>query len=141
MSTEENRELIRHFVEQVVNQHNPDALDQIIAPSFQTTFPGASPGREGFKQAMAAVFRGFPDIRTWIDDIVVDGDRVATRGGWEGTHQGEFQGIPPTGRRVKISYIDIWRVENGQFVENWVQMDFLGMLQQLGVVPSTSQDG
>jgi predicted ester cyclase len=56
-----------------------------------------------------------------------------------GTQQGEFMGIPPTNKPVKVSYIDLWRVENGQFVENWVQMDMLGLMQQLGVVPAPEQ--
>jgi predicted ester cyclase len=141
MSTEENKALVRRFVEEVVNQHNVDVLDQITALDFRTTFPVPEPGRAGFKQAMAALFAGFPDVHSTTEDVIAEGDRVATRGRWTGTQQGEFQGIPPTSTQVQVSYIDVWRVQNGQLVENWVQMDFLGLLQQLGVVPAPGQAG
>ena len=65
-----------------------------------------------------------------------EGDKVVTRGTFTGTHQGEFNGIPATGKKVKVSYCDIWRVENGKCVENWVQMDMVGLMQQLGVIPA-----
>jgi predicted ester cyclase len=70
-----------------------------------------------------------------LEDEIAEGDKVITRGYFSGTHQGEFQGIPPTGKQIKVSYIDIWRVENGKLVENWIQMDMVGLLQQLGVIP------
>lgn len=79
---------------------------------------------------------GFPDLRVVIEDEIAEGDRVVTRGQMQGTHQGDFLGIPATGKRIDIAYIDIWRLENGKAVENWVQMDMLGMMQQLGVAPA-----
>jgi len=138
MSAEENKALLRRFVDEVVNQHSVDVLDQIVAEDFRTTFAPA-PGREVFKQAMAALFQGFPDVQSNIDELIAEGDKVSSLGRWTGTHQGDFQGIPPTGTQVEVSYIDIWRVQDGQFVENWVQMDILGLLQQLGVIPAQGQ--
>jgi predicted ester cyclase len=64
---------------------------------------------------------------------------VVTRGVFAGTHRGDFMGIPATGRKVSIKYLDIWRLENGKAKENWVQMDMLGMMQQLGVIPAPEQ--
>ena len=78
----------------------------------------------------------FPDLRITIEDEFGEGNKVGTRGSMTGTHRGEFMGIPATNKSVKVAYIDLWRVENGKFVENWVQMDMLGLMQQLGVVPA-----
>jgi steroid delta-isomerase-like uncharacterized protein len=98
--------------------------------------PGMQHGREGFRQFVAMFLTAFPDAHVTIEEEFADGDYVIHRGYTTGTHQGEFQGIPPTGKQVKMKTIDIWRVANGKMVENWVQMDMLGLMQQLGVVPS-----
>ena len=78
----------------------------------------------------------FPDLHVTLEDVFGEGDKVATRGYFTGTHQGEFNGIPATGKQVKVSYIDLWRLENGKAVDNWVQMDMIGLMQQLGVIPA-----
>lgn len=67
--------------------------------------------------------------------VIAEGDRVCSRGVMYGTHRGEFMGIPPTGKKVEVKYTDIWRLDKGKFVENWVQMDMMGMMQQLGLAP------
>jgi steroid delta-isomerase-like uncharacterized protein len=136
---EHNKAVVRRFFEEVLNQQQMAILDQILAPDFRTTFPATPPGREGFKQAVEAIFRGFPDTHSHVEDMIAEGDRVAARGHWTGTHQGEFMGIPPTGKQVTVRYCDIWVVENGKITRNWVEMDMLGMLQQLGVVPTPGQ--
>ena len=81
----------------------------------------------------------FPDFHVTLEDVIAEGDKVASRGVWRGTHQGNFMGIPATGKSVAVSYSDIWRFENGKAVENWVQMDMLGLMQQLGVAPAPGQ--
>jgi predicted ester cyclase len=83
-------------------------------------------------------FAAFPDMHVTVEDVIEDGDRIATRGRFVGTHRGEFNGVPATGRPVDVKYIDVWRVEDGKAVENWVQMDLLGLLQQVGAVPAPS---
>ena len=135
----QNKAVVRHLFEEVFNQQHTAVLDQIIAPEFRTTFPATPAGREGFKQALAVFFRAFPDTHNHVADMIAEGDRVVVRGHWIATHQGEFMGIAPTGKQVQVPYIDIWVVENGKITGNWVQMDFLGMLQQLGVVPTPGQ--
>lgn len=134
-----NKAVVRRLFEEVFNQQHTAVLDQILAPDFRTTFPATAPGREGFKQALAAFFRAFPDNHNHVEDMIAEGDRVTVRGHLTATHQGEFMGIAPTGKQVQVQYIDIWVVENGKITGNWVQMDFLGMLQQLGVVPIPGQ--
>ncbi len=78
----------------------------------------------------------FPDSHVMFEEELADGDSVIQRGYVTGTHQGEFQGIPPTGKQFKIKSIDIWHVMNGKAVENWVEMDMLDLMQQLGVIPT-----
>ena len=142
MSTEENTALVRRVFEEVFNRRHAGAIDELIAPNYiNHDIPAPAPGIEGFKQIHALFLTAFPDIHITIEDELSEGDKVATRGYFTGTHLGEFQGIPPTGRRIRVPYIDLWRVENGKLVENWVQLDRLGMLQQLGVIPAPGQAG
>ncbi len=115
-------------------------IDQVIAPDFvnHTAPPGVPPTREGGRQLMALFRAAFPDGHMTIEDMLAEGDKVVTRKTFHGTHQGEFMGIPPTGRQVAIQVIDIVRVVEGQVVEHWNAVDNLGLLQQLGVIPAPS---
>lgn len=78
----------------------------------------------------------FPDLHVVLEDVFAVGDRVGSRGRISGTHCGDFMGIPATGKPVSVEYLDLWRVERGKFVETWVQMDTLGLMQQIGALPS-----
>jgi len=140
---EENKALTRRLFEEGVNQNNPSVFDELIAPDFvnHDAPPGIPRGPEGMRQLVAMFRTAFPDMRVTFEEELADGDSVIHRGYVTGTHQGDFQGIPPTAKQVKIKTIDIWRVANGKMVENWVQMDMLGMMQQLGVVPAPGQTG
>ncbi len=140
MSIQENKALLHRLFEEGINQGDLGVLDELIAPNYVNyNLPAPAPGTEGFKQVVMMFRSAFPDLQITLHDVIVEGDRVASRGTWHGTHQGEFMGIPATGKRVAVSYIDIWRVENGKFVENWVQMDMLGLMQQFGLVPAPGQ--
>jgi steroid delta-isomerase-like uncharacterized protein len=115
-------------------------IDELLDPSYVNhNMPAPAPGNEGFKQVIMMFRNAYPDLHVTVEDVIAEGDKVASRGTWRGTHQGEFMGVPATGKQVAVSYSDIWRVENGKFVENWVQMDLLGLMQQLGVVPAHGQ--
>jgi predicted ester cyclase len=94
---------------------------------------------EGFKGVFALVFSAFPDYQSTVEDQVAEGDKVVTRFSSQGTHQGEFLGIAPTGNRVRVTGIDIDRVEEGKIVEHWSEADLLGMMTQLGVIPEPGQ--
>lgn len=135
--SEENKAIVRRYVEEAINQRNMEVLDEIFAPEFvdHTAAPGQAPGVEGLKQFFAMMEAGFPDFHTTVEDVIAEGDKVAIRFTFHGTHQGEFMDIPPTGRRVTMPGIDILRVMNGRIVELWGQEDLLGMMQQLGVIP------
>ena len=139
--TEDNKALNRRFVEEVINQGNTDAIDELIDPGVvdHAAPPGFPTGREGAKQFAAMMRSAFPDLHQTIEDMIAEGDKVVMRSTWSGTHEGEFMGIPATGRQVTVSAIDITRVADGRLVEHWEQFDALGLMQQLGVVPPPEQ--
>jgi steroid delta-isomerase-like uncharacterized protein len=135
--SEQNKLLVRRAIEEIYNQGNLDVIDELIAPGFV----GRSPSEEvvgpaGVRQSVIEFRTAFPDLHMTIDDQVAEQDRVVTRWTATGTHTGAFKGIPPTGRHGKITGIDIDRIVDGKAVECWTNSDDLGMLQQLGVVPT-----
>ncbi len=135
--SEENKAVVRRMLEEAINQRNMDVLDEIFAPEFvdHTAVPGQAPGVEGLKQFFAMMDAGFPDFHAVVEDVIAEGDKVAVRFTFHGTHQSEFMDIPPTGRRVAMPGIDILRVVDGKVAELWGQEDVLGMMRQLGAVP------
>lgn len=140
----ENKELIRRSVEAVWNGRNVDAVDDIVARDFIVHAPTPDKeirGPEGIRQQFGMLRAAFPDLEFKIEDQVAEGDRVVTRWTATGTHQGEFQGIPPTGNRVQINGVDIDRIADGKVIECWMNMDELGLMQQLGAVPEPTPAG
>ncbi len=93
-------------------------------------------GLEGVKQSMSEYYDAFPDIHYTLDDIVVEGDKAVVRCTVTGTHKGEFMGVPPTNKKVKVQGIAIDRVVGGKVVEEWGVVDMLGLMRQLGLAPS-----
>ncbi len=134
MSAETNKKIIHRLFEEGMNRKNFSLIDEYVADNFVNhDLPGAERGAAGFRKLVQGFMDGFPDMHIHMAEMIADGDLVATRGEWTGTHNGTFMGIPATGRAVKVKYIDMWRMENGKAVENWVQMDMPAMMQQLGV--------
>ena len=134
MSTEANKALIRRFFEEVVNRGELDAMDRFLAPEFishEELPPGIPSGREGAKQLFSMLRSAFPDLRATTEDEIAEGDKVVARVTFSGTHQGDFMGVPATGRRVAYAVIDILRIAEGQVVEHWAVADMLGLMQQL----------
>ncbi len=141
VSAEENKAVVRRFIEEVQNNGNVDATDEYIAADIvnHTPPPGVSPDLEGAKQIFAMIRAGFPDHDAVVEDQVAEGDKVATYKTFTGTHEGEFAGVPPTGKRATIRVIDIVRLRDGKIVEHWNIVDQLGLMQQLGVIPTPEQ--
>ncbi len=134
--SQDNKTLVRRVVEDVYNQGNLAAIDDYVAADFVIHAPSEDiHGPAGARQFVAGLRKAFPDFHITIEDQIADGDRVVTRWTAEGTHLGEFQGIPPTGKHGTMTGIDIDRVVDGKVVECWVNEDDLGLLQQLGVIP------
>jgi steroid delta-isomerase-like uncharacterized protein len=142
MTTSTHTSVVRRIFVEGFNQNRPEVFDELLGPDYVNhDLPTPAAGPEGFKQVIAAYLTAFPDMQVVVEDVLAEGDRVVTRGRLTGTHRGEFMGIPATGRQVSIPYIDIWRLEGGRAVDNWVQLDRLGMLQQLGGVPAPAASG
>jgi len=138
MTPEENKLFIRRFVEETINRKNLDALSELVAENFveQVPFPGQGPGREGLRYAIGIFLSAFPDIRWIVDEQIAEGENIVSRFTWAGTHRGEFLGLPPTGKRVKVWGVVMDVVRDGMLSESRIIMDTMGLLQQLGAIPS-----
>jgi predicted ester cyclase len=143
MTTEENKAVVRRFTDEVWNTGNLAIIDELFASTWvgHDLPPGLAPGREGLKQMVGAFRAAFSDIRATVDDQIADGDAVAWRWTFQGTHSGAFMGIPPTSKRITLTGISIDRLAGGKFVERWDSADTLGMMQQLGVISAPGQAG
>ncbi len=140
MSVEDTRTQVRAMYEQF-NRDRLDALDTLLAPDFVDHDPDnpthdAAGVRQFFEQLLAA----FPDFRFEVDDVLVDGDRAAAFIRLTGTHQGDFQGIPASGRRMDVRGVDLFRLRGAQVTEHWSVFDSLGLMQQLGAFPTQGQN-
>ncbi|HEU5098806.1 MAG TPA: ester cyclase [Roseiflexaceae bacterium] len=137
MSTEHNTTSVRRGFEEGINQRKLAVFDELLAPNYVNhSMPAPMPGPEGLKAVIGIFLTGFPDFQVIVEQSVAEGDYVCTRGYFTGTHTGDFQGIPATGKSIRATYIDMWRFEAGKAVENWAQLDMLGLMQQLGVIPA-----
>ncbi len=141
MSLEGNKEVIRAYVETIFNQQQVDRADELVAPDYldHAALPGQAPGLQGAKQKWAMYLAGIPDLRVTIEELVAEADKVAVRRSYDGTHQGELLGVPPTGKHVRIGGISIFRLAGGKIAEQWEQLDRLALMQQLGVLPTPGQ--
>jgi len=134
--SEENKALVRRLIEEAWNKGNLAVIDELLSPDYvlHIAAPGV-PDRAGYKQAVSMYCTALPDLRFAIEDTVAEGDKVVIRCTIRGTHKGEYMGIAPTGRQVAMTVIAIRRIEGGRIVEEWVETDRLGLMQQMGVVP------
>jgi steroid delta-isomerase-like uncharacterized protein len=141
MSTEENKALVRRFYEEVFNNKNMAGVDAFVAPNIidHSLPPGTPGGIESVRQAVTMLLTAFPDLHLTLEDIIVEGDRVAVRWTMRGTHQGASLGMPPTGKQFTIPGVSLLYLERGKVVEAWIVQDQLSMLQQLGLVPAPAQ--
>ena len=141
MTTREaqNKAVIRKYAE-LTNTRDLDGAFAHFSPGFvdHAVRPGMPPGIEGTRLFFNMLFTAFPDLHATIQDIIAEGDKVVDRMTCEGTHQGMFMGASPTGKRVKWSFIDINRIVDGKVVEHWAEVDTIGLMQQLGLVPPPS---
>jgi len=140
--SEQNKMQARRLFEEVWSQGNVVVLEELVTNDYV----GHSPpheihGPEGAKQFISVFRNAFPDIHFTVEDQIAEGDKAVIRWTARGTHKGEFQGIPPTGKQVVVTGIGIFRVANGKLVEGWTNADLLGILQQLGAIPAPKQSG
>jgi steroid delta-isomerase-like uncharacterized protein len=140
---EKNKILLHRAVKEIWNDGKFDNLEEFVSPDFVAYSTGKGEdvhGLDGARRFWTDLRRAFPDIHFTIIHQVAEGDRVVTHWSASGTHKGEFKGIKPTGKKFTITSIDIDRIVDGKVTECWSSMDELGLLQQLGVIPTTDQN-
>jgi predicted ester cyclase len=130
-STQRRPETVAHAFADLMNGHDPDAVDGFIAEGYVNHNEFVEDGREANRAFWAQWFAAFPDTEVSLDDVLVDGDRVAGRFTYSATFQAPFMGLPPSGRAVVMHSIDIWRVAGGMAVEHWDQLDGQAFFAQL----------
>lgn len=137
MPAEENKAAIKRAYDELWNQRNIDVVDELVTEGFvnHAAPPDRQRGRQGLKDVVRMFESAFPDFRYEVEDVIAEGEKVAVRDVFRGTHQGNFMGIPATGKRVTMQAIHIYRFSEGKLAEHWVARDDLGMMQQLGIVP------
>lgn len=137
MSAEDHKAAHRRWIE-AYNDRDDEGEADARTSGYIAHVPGAPAplSSEEWVQFIGGFSDGFPDLRLAIEDVVADGDMLAARVSFHGTHTGEFQGIPPTNREVAFSSIELNRFEDGRVAEHWVEINILGVLQQLGVAPA-----
>jgi len=135
-----NKELLRRFYSEVYVDWNMELVDEVVSPRFRShDWPDdLGSGPQAFRDYYSFFRSVIPDARYEVDDLIAEGDRVVVRWRMLGTHQGEFQGIAPTGRTITMKGVAIYRVEEGKLVERWVVSDLHGVLEQIGVAPAPS---
>lgn len=148
MSAEKNKAVVQSCYDAINSGRADEGVDEHFAPDFVAHLPGrpyAIRSRDEFKVLLDAYLTAFPDFEAITDDLIGEGDLVAIRETYKATHTGHYKGmvladdgealdIPPTGKRIDLTGIDIYRVVDGKIVEQWIEQDLLGLLRQLGAV-------
>lgn len=137
--TDENKALVQRWFSDVISQGDMSSFDAICAachPDFEMIRGVADPaprGVEGTKGMIASFRTAFPDLSATVEEQIAEGDKVVTVVTMSGTHQGDFMGIPATGKSFSIPGVSIWEVRGGRLISEWVNWDSMSMMQQLGV--------
>jgi steroid delta-isomerase-like uncharacterized protein len=137
---EQNKQIVRQYFE-VSNGHDIERMGQLVSRTNHSFhFPGMAPmDWNGHKQLFTAFVSAFPDLHRNIEDMVAEGeDKVAVRFNVTGTHKGELQGIPATGKEVSFSGMDFLTIIDGKVSEEWITVDMMGLMQQIGAVPANA---
>ena|ERR1700730_13894778 len=137
MSKITNEQLIKKYFEEIWNNGKLEVLNEIISPDYMNHNPGIAnpiPGPEGLKPIIEGIRKAFPDLKYVIENMVVSDDQVAVHTTMHGTHKGDFFGLAPTNKVIKVSQMQIERIENNKIVEHWRITDELTLLRQLGQI-------
>ena len=140
MTTETNKAVMGRFL-QFINTASEKLAEELISPDAVFHVPGRPEpirGPAGYLAIIGMMRGGFPDIQWTLEEVIAEGDKVAARFTMRGTHRGPFFGVPPTGKTIAVQAMNFYRLSGGQFVEERGQPDLLGLLQQIGAVPTPS---
>jgi steroid delta-isomerase-like uncharacterized protein len=133
MPEQDNKAAVRRFYDEVINGRNVEIVGELLTDdSVDHTF--GSQGIEASKQFFRMLSQAFPDLRAEVHDVIAEGELAAARVTYSGSHQGEFVGIPATGRQARVSGVDFFRMQDGRQAEHWGGPDMASLLQQLGVM-------
>lgn len=138
MTPEEIKEWMLRMDKEIYEKKNLDAADEVYSPDVvrhSPTVPEPIRGLEAWKERVREIQAAFPDVEVSVEDMLVEGNKVAQRWVMKGTHQGEFNGISATGKQVTFTGINFARIEDGKVAEQWTEVNLLSLLQQLGVAP------
>jgi steroid delta-isomerase-like uncharacterized protein len=135
MHAEDIKKLNEYFYDEVFRRRHVDAIDELLTEDFVDHIPAPGQGtdRRGAKEFIGHMLQAFPDLDFTIETQIAEGDTVAAVGTMTGTHQGEFVGVPATGRKVAVTVMDISRVRDGRFCDHWGLVDVPKLLAQTGV--------
>jgi predicted ester cyclase len=136
MSTEENKAILQRAMDKFSPQTKEQYLSLYDPGCVLHGYVGVEPGLDGIRRFYEAFWNAFPDVVLTNEGMLAEGDEVACRFSLKATHQGEFNGIPPSGKPIHLTGITILKFANGKCIERWSEADWLGMLQQLGVIPA-----
>jgi steroid delta-isomerase-like uncharacterized protein len=135
--SEQNKKIAYRAFDEVQSQGKLDLVDELVVSDYIGHTPlGDIYGPEGAKQFFATLREAFPNLQITVEDQIAEGDKVATRWTARGTHEGQFQTVPATGRQIAMTGMTIFRIANARIVEGWTNADILGMLVQIGAIPS-----
>lgn len=146
MSADQNKAVVRRFFDEVCNGRKLEVANEIMAADFKyhepaSISPGGS-GPEAMKQEVSIYHRGLPDARWVVHEVLAaENDAVVVRWTGQGTHTGDLNGIPPTGKSISVEALSLFHLRNGQIVEMWDVWDALGLMQQIGLAPTPGQGG
>jgi predicted ester cyclase len=138
MSKAVNLDLRQQWYDSVMARDLDSAMS-LLSPDFVTHAPVSLPGAAGVRAFFEMQWAAFPDHKVTTMQVLADDEFVAHYMRSEGTQQGPFLFLPPSGKYITWTFIDIFRVRDGKFVEHWVESDRFGMMQQLGIVPPAPQ--
>jgi steroid delta-isomerase-like uncharacterized protein len=132
----DNKNVIRRFIEEVLNEGRFEQLDELVLENFVELdpLPGQSQGRDGLRDVLQQMRNAFPDMHWVVEEMIGEADKVCTRFTWTGTQHGPFLGVPATGKSVTVKGVVIDRLSGGKMADSRILMDTLGMMQQLGVI-------
>ena len=136
--SEQNRALVRRFIEEVFNQGKLSVAEEVLAPDYVHHDPATGErgsGIEGLEHMVGFYRQAFPDFHITVEDQMATEDRVVERWTGRGTHQGSLRGLAPTGRTISAEGISIHRIANGRIAETWTCFDSASMLRQIGAIP------
>jgi predicted ester cyclase len=143
MSANANKTLLRRYIREVWEKQNPSAVRDFLASDYRrhTSPDAAALTLDDQVQRLVGFRSAFPDIQIVVEEVIAEGDHVAFRSTMRGTHEGELMGIAPTGKQVTVGLVDVIRVKDGKFVEQWGGPDLFDLLRQLGVAFTVATEG